>query len=72
MYQTMEEIEKQYDGNFVCFINCKWTEFNGFLGGEVIAYGKDKFEIQDMWFKNPDSYYRFIGEFPDEAGGYLL
>jgi len=70
VYKTMEEIEKEYDGNFVCMINCKMTEGNGLLGGEVIAYGKNKMEIQEIWSKHPQSCYQWIGNFPDVA--YLL
>ncbi|MCL2053396.1 MAG: hypothetical protein FWG90_03000 [Oscillospiraceae bacterium] len=72
MYKTMEEIEKEYDGNFVCMINYKKNNFYRIIGGEVIAYGKDKFEIQDIWGDTPGSFYQYIGEFPEEAGGYLL
>jgi len=71
VYQTIEEIEKEYDGNFVCMINCKMSEGNSVIGGEVVAYGKDKMEIQEIWSKSPGgSYYRWMGEFPDVA--YLL
>jgi len=48
VYQTMEEIKKECDGNFVCMINCKTTEGGGILGGEVIAFGKDKMKIQKI------------------------
>jgi len=70
VYRTMQEIQKEYDGNFVCMINLKRTEGNGILGGEVIAVSKDKTEIQDVWSKTPESLYRWIGDFPDAA--YLL
>ncbi|MCL2053050.1 MAG: hypothetical protein FWG90_01225 [Oscillospiraceae bacterium] len=72
MYQTMEEIEKQYDGNFVCMINCQKGEFHNIIGGEVIAVSKDKSEIRKVWRENPSSYKQYMGEFPDMAGGFLL
>jgi hypothetical protein len=42
MYKTMHEIEKEYDGNWVCMVNCKKGRYNGIVGGEVIAAGKSK------------------------------
>ena len=48
MYKTMEQIKKEYDGNFVCMINYKKNERYAIIGGEVIAFGKDKTEIQQI------------------------
>jgi hypothetical protein len=72
MYKTMQEIEKEYDGNFVCMINYKKNERYAIVGGEVIAVSKNKKEILDIWGATPKSYYQWVGEFPDVAGGYLL
>jgi len=48
VYKTMEQIKKEYDGNFVCMINYKKNERYAIIGGEVIAFGKDKTEIQQI------------------------
>ena len=74
MYQTMEEIEKQYDGNFVCMINCRKSEYYDVIGGEVIAAGKDKKPIIDIWSSCDDEepYCGYVGNFPNVAGGFLL
>ncbi|MCL2053977.1 MAG: hypothetical protein FWG90_06000 [Oscillospiraceae bacterium] len=72
MYQTMQEIEKQYDGKFVCIINCKEGEYGDTVGGEVVAADKDKETILDVWIKNPKSLYIYAGEFPKGEGGFLL
>ena len=72
MYQTMQEIEAQYDGNFVCIVNYKEDEYSDILGGEVIAVNEDKETILDVWAKTPKSYYRYMGEFPKGEGGFLL
>ncbi|MCL2053891.1 MAG: hypothetical protein FWG90_05550 [Oscillospiraceae bacterium] len=72
MYQTMQEIEKQYDGKFVCISNRKKSEYFSTLGGEVIAASEDKETILDVWSKNPKSLFLYIGQFPDEEGGFLL
>jgi hypothetical protein len=68
----MEQIEKEYDGNFVCIANCKIGEYHDILGGEVIAVSKNKMEVQEVWGKNPESYYRWMGEFPDDMRYLLL
>ena len=74
MYKTMQEIEKEYDGNWVCMINCKKGKYFDIIGGEVIAAGKDKKSIIEVWGstdgKSP--YLRYVGNFPYEAGGLLL
>ena len=72
MYQTMQEIEAQYDGKFVCIINCKEDEYSDILGGEVVAVSEDKETILDAWAKNPRSYYQYNGIFPGSEGGFLL
>ncbi|MCL1822778.1 MAG: hypothetical protein FWG44_01115 [Oscillospiraceae bacterium] len=72
MYKTMEEIEREYDGNFICMINYKKNEYYGIIGGEVIAVSKNKKEILEIWGKTPRSFYQWVGEFPDAPGGYLL
>ena len=72
MYRTMQEIEKEYDGNFVCIVNCKKDNFHGIIGGEVIAVSKNKMEVQEVWGKTPESFYQWIGEFPDAVAGYLF
>ena len=63
MYKTMREIEQEYDGNFVCVINCKEDQYYDVIGGEVIAASKDKRKIQDIWAKNPKSLFQYMGEF---------
>ncbi|MCL2053708.1 MAG: hypothetical protein FWG90_04580 [Oscillospiraceae bacterium] len=72
MYKTMREIEKEYDGNFVCIINYKKSKYHSIIGGEVIAASQDKEKIIDIWAKNPRSHFEYMGEFPDEEGGFLL
>ncbi|MCL2053964.1 MAG: hypothetical protein FWG90_05935 [Oscillospiraceae bacterium] len=74
MYQTMEEIEKKYDGNFVCMINCKKSQYHSVIGGEVIAASAEKEPVLDVWANcdYDEPYYRYIGSFQEMAGGFLL
>ncbi|MCL2055004.1 MAG: hypothetical protein FWG90_11315 [Oscillospiraceae bacterium] len=72
MYQTMQEIEAQYDGKFVCIINYKEDKYYDIIGGEVIAASEDQEAILDAWAKSNGGHFEYIGEFPDEEGGFLL
>ncbi|MCL2054795.1 MAG: hypothetical protein FWG90_10245 [Oscillospiraceae bacterium] len=74
-YQTMQEIEREYDGNWVCIINYKKDEFYDIIGGEVIAVSKDKDEIRKVWRENTDSYKQYCGDFGEflgATGGFLF
>jgi hypothetical protein len=73
-YQTMEEIERQYDGNWVVMANCKEDEYYGIIGGEVIAANKDRKPIVELLGQKLGGlvHYTFIGSIPGETGGYLL
>jgi hypothetical protein len=73
-YQTMQEIERQYDGNWVIMANCKESENYGIVGGEVIAANKDREPIVELWGQKHGGlvHYCYIGSIPGETGGYLL
>jgi len=45
MYKTMEQIEKEYDGNWVFMINCMENKYGTLLGGEVTLSGKNQSEL---------------------------
>ena len=70
MYQTMSEIEEQYDGKWVFMTNCKKGEHNEIIGGVVIANNSNKKIVSDFWDKEYDSetYFRYIGAIPDGMG----
>jgi len=72
MYKTMAQIEKEYDGNFVCIANCRKGEYHDILGGGRIVERKNKMEVQEVCGKNTESYYRWMGEFPDDMRYLLL
>jgi hypothetical protein len=71
-YMTMEEIDKEFDGNFVCVAYCKTGENYGVIGGEVVAVSKNKKDVYDVWGKFPDSMCYWAGELPDEFKVMLL
>ncbi|MCL2054044.1 MAG: hypothetical protein FWG90_06345 [Oscillospiraceae bacterium] len=68
MYQTMEEIEKQYNGNWICMINYKKGELHNIIGGEVIAVSKNKDEIFKTWSENLGSFKQYCGDFGEFLG----
>ncbi len=70
MYQTMEEIEKQYDGHWVFMVNCKEGKPYSIAGGEVIAASKNKKQIIELWMEKHDSntFFRYVGSIPDGMG----
>ena len=70
MYQTMSEIEKQYDGMWVFMINCKKGKLNEIIGGVVIASNRNKKTVAELWGNEYDSetYFRYIGAIPDGMG----
>ena len=71
MYQTMQEIEKKYDGYWVFMINCQKGELHEIIGGEVIAFDKDKEPVAAFWGRkyNSKTYFRYIGSIPDGVLG---
>jgi len=72
-YMTMEEIDKEFDGNFVCIANCRTGEHYGVVGGEVVAVSKNKKEVYDVWGKFPGlNMCYWAGELPDEFKVMLL
>jgi hypothetical protein len=71
-YRTIQEIERKYEGNWVCITNCEKSEYHEIIGGEVIAANKDKEPILDIWGESPGSFFGYMGELPEETGGYLL
>ena len=69
MYKTMEQIEKEYDGQWVYLINCKTDELHSVVGGVVALHGKSMNEVlQGMaaYGEKGDSVYvRYIGSLPE-------
>ena len=70
MYKTMKEIENQYDGYWVFMTNCKKGEYNEIIGGEVIAFNKNKKLVAEYWDKEfaSETYFRYIGDIPEGMG----
>ena len=70
MFQTMKEIEDNYNGHWIFMTNCIKGDFHEIIGGVVVASSKSKKTIIELWNKEYDSetYYRFVGDIPDGMG----
>ncbi len=58
MYQTMDEINEQYDGLWIFMINCKEGQYGEIIGGEVVAHGKNQKECLCFYENYPLRYIR--------------
>lgn len=69
MIQTIEQINKQYNGNWVFLINCEVAENGDIVQGEVICHSKSREEVFRKMHecKNSDTMFsiRFAGEIPE-------
>ena len=70
MYMTMKEIKTKYDGHWVFMANCKKGDYNEIIGGEVIAFNKNKKLVAEFWDKEftSETYFRYIGDIPEGMG----
>ena len=72
MYKTLEQIENEYDGNWVFIVNCETNELNYVIGGEVAFHSKSMNEVlRNMKKYDPAGnsiYVRYFGRVPDKVG----
>ena len=45
MYRTMEQIEKEYDGQWVFMINCNENPNGSIIGGEVVLNSESRSNV---------------------------
>lgn len=69
MYKTMEEINKEYDGQWVFMINCRKDDYSAVDGGEVvfhdISMNKVLRAMKSTKTKGNSNYVRYIGTLPE-------
>lgn len=69
MYKTINEVNIQYNGEWVFLINCNKNENGSVLGGEVVIHSesRDKVirEMQKYIMEKSDTYFRYAGEIPE-------
>ena len=70
MYKTIEEIHKEYDGQWIFMINCKKGEYGSVIGGEVVLHDKNRdivFQGMEKYDYEPSrTYFRYAGRIPEE------
>ena len=71
MYKTMEEIEKESNGQWVFMVDCKKDKYNAVKGSEVVFHHVSMNTVlknMKMSDKNGNStYVRYIGVLPEGA-----
>ena len=69
MYKTMEQIEKEYDGQWVFMINCQSNERGTVLGGEVVLHSDKKNDVigktREVNNKTSLTFTGYIGKIPE-------
>jgi len=69
MYKTIEQIETEYDGQWVFMINCKKDNHNAVSGGEVVFHDKSMNAVlRNMRAANKkgnSTYVRYVGVLPE-------
>jgi len=65
----MDQIEKEYDGQWVFMINCQKDKHNAISGGEVVFHDKSMNEtlriMKSSNEKGNSKYVRYIGTLPE-------
>ena len=69
MYKTMEQIQKDYDGQWVFMINCAENERGSVIGGEVVLNSESRANVIRK-MKEADngiglSSIRYVGRVPE-------
>ncbi len=74
MYMTIDEVEKKYDGYWVCLVNIKEGEYHEPIGGEVALVSKNKDEVIKRWAGPHEgmAFYRYFGSLPNDVGDFLI
>ena len=71
MYKTIEQIHREYDGQWFFLIHCKEGENNSVAGGEVAISSerRDKVlrEMQQYRHEKSDTFIFYAGKIPEES-----
>ena len=62
MYKTMEQIQREYNGQWVFMVNCKENQRGTLLGGEVVLNSESRAKVvRNMSEVDNDDSLTFIG-----------
>ena len=69
MYKTIEQIHKDYDGQWVFMINCKQGEYGSVAGGDVVLHSKNRDDVfsgmGEYDYEPSLTYFRYAGKIPE-------
>ncbi|GHS92855.1 hypothetical protein FACS1894139_13290 [Planctomycetales bacterium] len=67
MYQTIEEIEKKYDGEWVFMTDVQMGKLHSVVGGDVAAHDANRDAVFAAMGKHPSGsvYVRYFGKMPE-------
>jgi len=70
MYMTIEEIDREYDGQWVYLINLKTDDKFTVFGGEVAAHSESRDKVVQAMLNHPDGgvYIKYAGKIPEGVG----
>ena len=68
-YKTIEQIQNEYDGQWVFMVNCKEGEYGSIIGGEVVLHSENRdvvFRSMGRFDAEPSlTYFRYAGKIPE-------
>jgi len=69
VYMTIEEIDREYDGQWVYIINLQTDDTNTVVGGEVAAHDSSRGKVIRMMFDmdNESIYIKYAGKIPERV-----
>ena len=69
MYKTMEQIQKEYDGQWVYLINCFEDEYGSTIGGEVVLHSESRANVvrkmKEADNRTSTTFIGYIGKIPE-------
>ena len=68
MYKTMEQIQKDYDGQWVFMINCVEDDYGSTAGGEVVLHSENRANVirkmKEADNRTSTTFVGYIGKIP--------
>ncbi len=69
MYLKIEEVHKEYDGQWIFMINCTTNEFGSVTGGEVVLHNENRDNVirkmEKYDYETSLTYFRYAGKIPE-------
>ena len=70
MYKPLEQIERDYDGQWVLIINCEQNQRGSLLGGEVVLHSENRNNVFEKMREADNgsgpTFIGYIGKVPED------